>query len=78
MRSRWTAGDNSCTVMEQNCGDTETEWSPANGCWGKRGTGKGGKPPLQRESVMRTELKVGKSRKGPSRKAAIVFMIPVP
>ena len=38
----------------------------------------GGKPAVQRETVMRSEIEVAKSRKGPSRKAAIVYILPVP
>ncbi len=37
-----------------------------------------GKTVMQREVVMRSEIEVAKSRKEPSRKAAIVYILPVP
>ena len=45
---------------------------------GKRGTGMAGKSAIQREDVMRSEIKVAKSVDLVSRKAAIVYIIPVP
>ena len=44
----------------------------------KERTGMGGKSPMQREALKFTEMKVGKRRKGPSRQAAIAYIIPVP
>ena len=45
---------------------------------GKRGRSMGGKSPMQSEDVMRSEMLVAKSVSQPSRKAAIVYAIPVP
>ena len=50
------------------------EWK--NRC--KQGSRLKGKTVSQCEDVMRTELKVGKYMSHASRKAAIVYMIPVP
>ena len=44
----------------------------------KRGRSVAGKSVTQSEDVMRTEIKVGKFVSLASRKAAIVYMIPVP
>ena len=44
----------------------------------KRGRSLVGKSARQSEDVMRTEIKVGKFVSLASRKAAIVYMIPVP
>ena len=39
MRSRWTAGLYSCTLIQQNCGDTEAKDEPVEG---KAGASAGG------------------------------------
>ena len=45
---------------------------------GKQGSRLKGKPVSQCKDVMRTEMQVGKYVSHASRKAAIVYMIPVP
>ena len=45
---------------------------------GKRGSGMTGKPVMQHEDVMRSEIKVAKHVSHASRKAAIVHTVPVP
>ena len=44
----------------------------------KQDTGVAGKTAMQREDVMRTEIKVGKPVSELPRKAAIVCIVPVP
>ena len=46
--------------------------------WCKQGSRLKGKSVSQCKDVMRTEIKVGKYMSHASRKAAIVYMIPVP
>ena len=78
MRIRWTAGSDSCTPYGQNCGDTGREAEP------------GMESPVQvryqthwqiRVSMGRHDAdrkKVGKPVSCASRKAAIVYTVPVP
>ena len=60
-------------------------WGHGNEVWaGDGNTGAsavrrmGSKPPMQTESVTRSEQRVAKHMEGPSRKAAIVWYMPVP
>ena len=78
MRIRWTAGSDSCTPYGQNCGDTGREAEPGMESPVQAGYQGGRQIPLSmgRRDADRNE--VGKPVSCASRKAAIVYTVPVP
>ena len=78
MRIRWTAGSDSCTPYGQNCGDTGREAEP-----GMESPVQAGYQSLWQIRVAMGSRdaernKVAKSVSHASRKAAIVYTVPVP
>ena len=78
MRSRWTTGGDSCTVIYQNCGDAQGKREPemekpvqAMELYDQKTCHARQKRDVERR-------KVAKSASQVPRKAAIVYIIPVP
>ena len=64
--------------MNRTVGTQQTEREPEKESPAQAVSVSGGKPPVQTQAVMRSEIQVAKSAEPLSRKAAIVLWEPVP
>ena len=78
MRSRWTTGGDSCTMIQQNCGDTEGKREPGEErpVQAQEEAERQIHPLVRRREAERTRVAKPVSRL--SRKAAMACIIPVP